>query len=286
MRWTAARSSYSASQQHATHITVLSSGTTPVKTSSELGPYITQYKATTNKIVQEAVKGYDVEGDVDSSIVGCLTNNNTLIAGSGNFVTTTPTYITMLRITSGDSVSTATILNALTWCVNNQTARGGKGPINLSYGTSYPSAPLWSDANIQSIGQSLLNQGDILVLAAGDTPGTYTKYPPGNVVVVQGTNSSGAFYNQLTNVQNDPVAAPGAVQPAVISGSYNDSYYGTSFSAPHWCSAIAMVMSVKPSLTAAQAHQIVLNTGTPVVGAPYSAVVPAFDKAIQSALSP
>jgi hypothetical protein len=284
-------------------ITLLSSGVHPVTTKSELGAAITQYNATGSRIVAESVQGSPLpggaEGDIDASITGALTDNGVLIAGAGCFQSTTPCKITMVRITSSDSVSTATIDNAIVWAINNQKSRGGPGPVNLSYGSGFPSAPLWSDATIQTLAQTLLNQGDILVVAAGDTQGTYgigtPAYPPGNVVVVQGTDANNNFYSSdpysgsgLTLVLNDPVGAPGSVQPAIINRVYADDYFGSSFSAPLWCSAIAMLISVNPSLTSAQAHQILINTGTPITGgfptSKWSAVVPAFDQAIQSAL--
>jgi hypothetical protein len=102
-------------------------------------------------------------------------------------------------------------------------------------------------------------------------------------VVVQGTDINNALDTVfLTRLQDDPVAAPGDQQPAVISGQFNDGQLGTSFSAPFWSSAIAMLISMNPHLTCAQAHQILLNTGTPATGAGYPVVVPAFDRAIQA----
>ncbi len=294
MRYVAARNNYNVTftQQHAPYITVLADGVDPVSTNSELGAYVTQYNATGSTIVQEAVQGSfnsgGGEGDVDTSITSCLSDNGTMMAGYASFASNNPCYITMLRMTNGDSVSTSTILNSITWCLNNQQLRGGPGPINLSYGNSYPHAPLWSNSAIQTLAKSLQKQGDLLVLAAGDTRGTYTnsRYAPGYVVVVQGTDSNNKFYsNYLTLVSGDPAAAPGAVQPAVLGGQYMNDYYGTSFSAPLWCATIAMCLSVNPSLTSLQAHQIVVATGTKVVGAKWKAVVPALDQAIARALT-
>jgi hypothetical protein len=102
--------------------------------------------------------------------------------------------------------------------------------------------------------------------------------------VVQGTDINNQYYSShLTLVQGDPAGAPGAVQPAVVDGQYSDNYYGSSFSAPLWSSAIAMLRGINPSLTCAQANSILINTGTPITGSSWNAVVPAFDKAIQAA---
>jgi hypothetical protein len=244
------------------------------------------------------VQGFDPEGDVDASITGCLTDNSVLLSGSGSFGRF-PTRIQMLRITNSDGAFLSDILNALVFRINNQHKLGGPGPVNLSYGGGNPNLaqvspnlPLWTDPNMQAAATSLLAEGSLLVLSSGDTgtagppagSGTWSSAvaPAGNIVVVQGTDINNNFDTvNLTRLQNDPVAAPGDPQPAVINGQFNDQFYGTSFSAPLWCSAISMLMSMNPHLTALQAHQILLNTGTPAGGAGYSAVVPAFDKSIK-----
>ncbi len=306
MRWSAAQIRNSRSQQHPARITILSSGVTPVAEANELGAYVIQYNATVSPIVQEPVKGYAAEGDIDASITGCLTNNRLLIAGSGCFQPGFPCLITMVRITSSGKASKADIDNGIVFAINHQRERGGPGPVNLSYGHGDPNttqggknSPMWSDPDIQTFAQSLLNQGDVLVLAAGDTgtkghpdktpptpagTGTWVGFPPGRVVVVQGTDMDNQFDAvHLTRVQDDPAGAPGATQPAVISGVFNADSFGSSYSAPLWSSAIAMLISVNPHLTGAQAHQILLNTGTPITGSAWSAVIPAFDRAIQAA---
>lgn len=287
MNWLQARQTYYTNQKQSAHITVIGSGTHPVAKSNELGAYITQWNATKANVVQEAVAGYDVEGDVDTSITGCLTDNSYLLSGAASFVSALPCYITNVRVTSNGSASYANIYRGLTWCINNQAKRGGPGPVNLSYGQAYPAAPVWSDSEMQTLGTELLNQGDILCVAAGDTPGTYTSYPPnGHMAVIQGTASNNTFYSRyLTLVQNDHDGAPGAVQPAVINGKFNTNYYGSSFSSPLWCAAIAMVIACNPSLTSYQAHLLVIQNGTPISGSAWSAVVPNFAGAINAAVN-
>jgi len=290
LRYVAARTKYNVSfqQQHPAYITVLADGCDPVNTNNELGPYVTQWNATGSNIVQESVQGTFAtgggEGDVDTSITSCLSDNSTLIAGYASFAANNPCYITMLRMTNTGSVSLSTIISSITWAINHQSARGGPGPINLSYGNSYPHAALWSSSTIQALAKTLQKQGDILVIASGDTPGTYNNSPPGYCVVVQGTDQNNKFYSKyLTLVKNDPAAAPGSPQPAVLGGQYHTDYYGTSFSAPLWSATIAMCLSVNPGLTSLQAHQIIVATGTKVSGSKWSAVVPALDLAIAKA---
>ncbi len=284
MRWVAARSLYSTSQVNPARITILGSGTQPVETANELGAYITQYNALGSTVFQESVHGSNPEGDIDSSITGCLTDNAELISGSGCFINTVPCYLTNVQVTTNGTVSYSVIENALVWCINNQNLRGGPGPINLSYGVQFGNPPIWSVTDMQTLAGTLLTQGDILIMAAGDDRGTYSTYPTGNVVVVQGTTRARTMAGYLTQVQNDPVAAPGGIQPSVVRKHLKLTYYGTSFAAPLWCSGIAMLISMNPSLTSAQANQILINTGSSVRGAGWSVVIPAFDRAIAAAL--
>lgn len=285
MRWIPARNLYSTKQAHPAYITILGSGTQPVRRNNELGAYITQYNAMGTTVTREPVHGSNPEGDIDSSITGCLTDNDELIAGAGCFTPSVPCYLTNVQITTNGEVSYSVIENALVWCINNQALRGGPGPCNLSYGVEFDDPPIWSVTDIQTLAGTLLGQGDILVMAAGDDKGTYSTYPTGNVVVVQGTDKARTLANYLTHVQGDPVAAPGGVQPSVVRRHLKLTYYGSSFSAPFWCAGIAMLISINPNLTSAQASQILINTGSPVRDSSWSAVIPAFDRAIAAALN-
>ncbi|CAN5408243.1 hypothetical protein BH10CYA1_BH10CYA1_01210 [soil metagenome] len=285
MRWIPARNLYSTKQVHPAYITILGSGTQPVRRNNELGAYITQYNAMGTTVTREPVHGSNPEGDIDSSITGCLTDNSEMMAGAGCFIPSVPCYLTNVQITDNGDVSYSVIENALVWCINNQSLRGGPGPCNLSYGVEFGDPPIWSVTDIQTLAGTLLGQGDILVMAAGDDKGTYTTYPTGNVVVVQGTDKARTLASYLTHVQGDPAAAPGGVQPSVVRRHLKFLYYGSSFSAPFWCAGIAMLISINPSLTSAQASQILINTGSPVRDSSWSAVIPAFDRAIAAALN-
>jgi len=344
MRWSAAQSTVSQLQKQPATITVLSQGQHPVAQGNELGAYIKQYDASgnTDTVVREVVSGIPggVEGDIDSSITGCLSNNGVLIAGAGSFKPSVACLLTSIKITNdAEFANNFNIYLGFAYALNNQKERRGPGPINLSFGDDQN--PVWADPIIQALGQSALNQGDLIVVSAGDTPGDNIglsvfnvegppEFPPitnppslipspaaplGSIVVVQASaniNNPPSQINPmlLTEVGQgaaaggiDPYAAPGDVQPAVIDGVFNEGFLGSSFSAPLWCSAIAMVRSVNPSLSSAQANAIVRQTGTPMVGftnylnaldpidfpgvpiapAPNTVFIPAFDRAILSA---
>lgn len=286
MRWSPAYNYFQNSQHQSAHITILTSGCNTVSTNNELGAYITEYNATVSPVQPEPVQPTpEAEGDADCSITSCATNNNTLIAGSACFKPSLPCYITLLRISTGAGApSTFAELNAMVWSINNQTLRGGHGPISMSVNYNVcGAAPIQSMQVYQTLAATMIRQGDIFVIAAGDTPCVNSNpgaTNTGNIVVAQATDMNNKY--ALTQIVGDPVAAPGSAQPAVIKGVFNNSYGGSSFSAPHWASAIAMLISVNPRVSAQKAYKILLKTGTPVVGSPWPAVIPAFDKAIEA----
>ena len=180
------------------------------------------------------------------------------------------------------------------------------GPINLSYGADIQESgatPLWTSSDIVSFSNSFANQGDLLVVAAGDASGTWTgsnAVIPTGCVVAQGSDQNNALVNTLpsygsgyglTTVYGDPIAAPGTVQPCMNSSGklISASFFGTSFSAPFVSAAVALLRSVNSSLTSQQAFNLVVQTGTtagtptPAISPSWNVVVPNFAAAIKAA---
>jgi len=241
---------------------------------------------------------------------GSLTDNSTGLAGAACFGPY-PVYISMLRISPSNdpnSASETAIDTALMWALNNQTTRGGAGPINLSYGANIAdknqgATPLWTSPDIVSFANSFANQGDLLVVSAGDSPGTWPAPDnaiPTGCVVAQGSDQHNNLVNTLpsygtgyglTTVYGDPIAAPGTVQPCIgtTGNVIPASFYGTSFSAPFVCSLIALMRTVNSSLTSQQAFNIIVSTGTtagtstPAVSPSWPVVIPNYAAAIKAA---
>jgi hypothetical protein len=67
------------------------------------------------------------------------------------------------------------------------------------------------------------------------------------------------------------------------------SIYGTSFSSPFICSAIAMMRTVNSNLTCAQCYSLLVSTGTtagapsPAISPSWTVVVPNFHAALTAA---
>lgn len=287
--WLAAQAVYYNSQRHPAYLTIMGDGYTPV--SGELGPTITEYDCTTGTVQPTSGRNTgSPEGNVDESITGCVSGNGVDIAGELCFKQTVPGYITALMIVQQgqQDASTLAIYTALTWAINNQAARGGPGAITCSYGTTFPGAPLWTDPGIESLARSAYNQGDLVLFSTGDTAGTYpNSYLAGyHSAPVQGSDSGNNLMTNFNLVSGLARSAPGSGQPSVIGGSVTNGYQGTSFSDQHWGALIGMLMSCAPSLTAAQADQILINTGTSCAnaGSFWPCVVPNLNAAIRSAL--
>jgi len=301
MNWTRAWRQYRGLQRQPARITIL--GTCPDAITApfdpnELGPNIHMYNTLQNGVPVPLPQPGSFEGNIDSSLTGCLTDNKTLIAGAACFSPSLPCQITIGQITPTTDAEGTTLFNVLTgvtWAIENQKLRGGPGPVSMSY--NLHSAPCGAGAFqnnlvLQTLAGSLRRQGDILVESAGDCPclnSTFLLGSPQNIVLIQGTDMSNKFdSDQLTRVLNDPYAAPGACLPSLLAeGGKTQIQYniGSSNSAPLWSSAIAMVQAFNPSLNAVQANKLVLETGTPVVGAPWHAVIPNFYNAIHAALA-
>jgi hypothetical protein len=290
--WLAAQATYYGSQSHRAYLTIMGDGFTPV--ANELGgANIVEYDCTGATV--QPTSGWNPssgEGCVDESITGCITGNGIDIAGELGFQQSVPGFITALMIVpQGQSFgSVAAMYQALVWAINNQAARGGPGAITCSYGFVFPGPPLWTDPGIESLAAAAYSQGDLVLFSTGDTTGTYpvsdlTGYHSAPVQGSDNGNNLMTIFNLLTN---DPRSAPGSAQLAIIDGLPNGGFGGTSFSDQHWGAMIAMLQSVVPSLTAVQADQILINTGTPCANASqfWPVVVPNLNAAINSAIPP
>jgi hypothetical protein len=304
-------------------ITILATGVNPISTDNELGANITQYNATaslssTDTLPTESLKDVDDsgknpgEGSIDCEVSGCLTDNKTLMCGAASFGPY-PVDINMLRIASTqdpDGASETAIDTALMWSLNNQTKTGVITPVNLSYGVQIgppndQGTPLWLSPDIVQYGQSLYNINSILVVAAGDSPGTWTGANasiPTGIVVAQGSDPNNDLVNTLpsygsgyglTTVYNDPIAAPATVQPCIGPGPtfIPASWFGTSFAAPAVSALIAVLRTVNPNLSCQAAFNMIVSTGaaagpsTPAISPPYTVTVkvPNFTAAIAAA---
>lgn len=183
------------------------------------------------------------------------TDNRTLIAGVGT--SNLPVNITSCRISNdGSNINTLDVIDAFLWCVDNQSLRGGPGPINVSLASTSP--PSYNGSSVvQDIAHALRNQGDLLVLGAGNT-GTEDPSPELYARRVAATDE----INQIAPFSvfgPFHAAAPGV--NIIIIPSLN-FVSGTSLSAPYWAGSLSLLQSLNPRLNAVQADTVLYNSAT------------------------
>ncbi|MFT4535096.1 MAG: thermitase [Saprospiraceae bacterium] len=107
----------------------------------------------------------------------------------------------------------------------------------------------------------------IIIAAAGNNAGDASQIVPANskiVITVTALDKSlnkAQFSNYITNT-NYGIAAPGTSIPSTWKGGKYATFDGTSMAAPHVSGLVAVMRSLKPSLTTKQAFEILDQTGT------------------------
>jgi subtilisin family serine protease len=135
--------------------------------------------------------------------------------------------------------------------------------INLSFGSTNP------DPGLQDAILDAVRRGCLVVAAAGNSgdEGSPTTYPAAwpHVFTVAATDENDAVAPFSTASPATDVAAPGTNFVADVPTTrnpdgYQDTFSGTSFSAPLVSAAAAWVWTVRPTLTVSQLSQILRST--------------------------
>lgn len=207
--------------------------------------------------------------------IGAVSNESKGVAG-----VTWKGRILPVRVLGGGSGSFADIAAGIQWAIG-RTVPGlpvNANPakvINMSLGG--PSSP--SQA-LQEVIDDAVAQGVIIVVAAGNSNMDSTQFAPcnqQNVICVgatrfNGRRSSYSNYGAAVDVMatggetsedlngdGKPDGVYSTILDANKQPSY-DYYQGTSMAAPHVAGIVALMKSVNPNLTAAQAEQILKDT--------------------------
>ncbi len=211
------------------------------------------------------VDGYsNRHGTAVASIAAAMTNNGKFLASPASC--DKPVTITMCRVAENNDIATMDVLEAMTWCVDNQTIRGGPGVINMSV-QSFGLPTFNGSSVVQEIAKSAYKQGDLFVNAAGNEnlndPSSVTKH----FRVITGLDDTEMRWDDEdvgSNYGAYKAAAPCTEIPCLApSAKAAFSIYhgtGTSFAAPSWASSIALLMSLKPNLSAPKADKIIFKT--------------------------
>ena len=196
-----------------------------------------------------------------TTAVTAATDNKIGLSGAANFESNRIELV-MCRITNG-GINTATVEGILTGLNFIYLASWlTPGPINVSVQSAPPNT-LNSLLSIQTAAQQLRQKGFLVVLAAGNSaaydssPELYAR----RVLALSGNGMRASF----SNYGPFQGAAPGDQVPIYVPGSVAELFgSGTSFAAPRWCAAVAVVMAALPPnfRTAPIADAIVFATAT------------------------
>ena len=114
--------------------------------------------------------------------------------------------------------------------------------------------------------------GQLFVAAAGNSAGNNDRNPnfPANypqdivISVASTTESDSKSYFSCYGSTTVDLGAPGSNIYSTVPGNGYSSFSGTSMATPHVAGALALMYSVNPDLTAADAKRIVMSSGTSI----------------------
>ncbi len=192
-----------------------------------------------------------------SGTIGAVGNNGIGVSGINQIVS-------ILSIKAFDANGSGDVANAIK-AIEYAVSRGAK-VLNNSWG-DYE----FSQALEDVIGEAL-KKGVTVVCAAGNETNNNDKkplYPAGskqeNVIAVAASTDSDslAFFSNYgkTTVH---LAAPGATIYSTVPNNKYEVMDGTSMATPHVVGAVALLLSVKPSLTPQEIKKILMDSVTPI----------------------
>jgi hypothetical protein len=199
-----------------------------------------------------------------SGVIGALKN------GVGTHGVAYQSSIVAIRADNRDSsCSTGCFTDAdIAASIDHAVANGAK-IINLSLGGAPPNT-----AVLETALQNAVNAGVIIVAASGnegkstpDAPASFagTTAAKGLALAVGATdkdNAASVFHNRAGSSATFFLVAPGVDIVTTEKGGGTATVSGTSFSAPHVAGALALLLDLFPSLTPAQAVDLILRTAT------------------------
>lgn len=236
---------------------ILDSG---IATNNDSPAVINQYDFSTDNSIGNRVPPHDsgVHGTAVASVTAWTDNNFGLI-GTVN-LEGQRCALTMCQITNESSPNTTLvrIVGALSFIAS--TPGLPPGPINLSYGNNPGDPSLNSNSAIQAVAKQLILKNFLVVLGAGNT-GEQDTSPELYCRRVASVDPNGNLSSFSEHGPGIYAASYGENIPVYLTDGNVGFETGTSFSAPQWSAAIAVLMAAKPIINASQADSIITQTG-------------------------
>jgi thermitase len=142
----------------------------------------------------------------------------------------------------------STAASALTWAADH-----GARVANLSFQMS-------DSAAVSSAAQYFQGKGGVVTISAGNYSTISTSADNPYVLTVSATDGNDALASWSNTGSNIDLAAPGVGIYTTCNGGGYGSWSGTSFSAPIVAGVAALVLSANPSLSGAQARDILMKS--------------------------
>jgi subtilisin family serine protease len=194
-------------------------------------------------------------GTAVAGVAAASTNNALGVAGVAGAARIMP-----LRVAYSDSAGChayySTIASALTYAADN-----GARVANVSYGG------VAGSSTVQSAARYMKSKGGLVFVSAGNNNIDENIVTDGSMVAVSATDSADAKASFSSWGTFVTLSAPGAgIWTTNNAGSYS-AWNGTSFASPLSAGVAALVMSVRPDLSAAQAESLLYSTAVDLGGA-------------------
>ncbi len=142
----------------------------------------------------------------------------------------------------------STVAQGVTWAADH-----GARVVSNSYQSS-------DSSSVQSAASYLMSKGGLFVASAGNAGTLLAGGDKSSVITVGATDSKDAKASWSNYGSQIDVVAPGVgIYTTTIGGGYGAAS-GTSFSAPNVAAVLALMFSLKPSLTPSQAEAILEST--------------------------
>jgi thermitase len=182
-----------------------------------------------------------------AGIVGASTNNGIGVAG-----VCWTCMIMPVRVTGPDqSVTYSNIAAGITWAADH-----GARVANVAFVVD-------NSSTVTVAAQYMQSKGGVVTVAAGDYGWADTNPINPSMITVGATDQNDAIYSWSNRGSDIVLVAPGQAETTLPFGMYQ-SVGGTSISSPFVAGVAGLMLSVNPSLTAAQVTNMLEQTADPL----------------------
>ena len=190
-----------------------------------------------------------------AGVLAAVSNNGVGVASVAWNCSIMPVRITNLA----GSSSYSAIASGLTWAADH-----GARVANVSFEAT-------NSSTVKSAAQYFQSKGGVVIMAAGNNGQTDATVDNPYVLTVSATDQNDVLYPFSNRGNNIDLAAPGTVYTTARGGGYGTAQ-GTSFASPIVAGVAALVLSVNPQLSGAQAQDVVRRSADDLGSAGWDAL--------------